>query len=281
MIFPRKTDSELTTFFDRSLLLGFWADEAKSRINSLSIVEHFYPLKNVRYGFCLCSKVFKIYGFSLERMKKTLHRRIIPTIAFAAHVALHPIAPQAPLLGFRCRLTPAIRMVDQARRGFSRLYCHFQGLQHEILSHSLAYPPTHDLPRIGIHHSCQVKSAFANGNIGDIGEPEVIRSRRTKIASNDIWIDRQRMLRVGRNLEFPLGLCSDTHGSHMTLNAGWATFKPFTIKSRMNSRTTISLTACKVNSHDRFAKLSIGNGNGSRRRLSPHPIMVHLKAPCV
>ena len=64
---------------------------SNSRVFSLPIVIHFYVLEDT--GFCQppTRVMFTVNEFDFQRVKKTLHRRIVITVGSAPHAAAQTV----------------------------------------------------------------------------------------------------------------------------------------------------------------------------------------------
>ena len=89
-------------------------------------------------------KVLTMRLFDLHRMPETLHRRVVVTIAGAAHRLPHGVRGQPGTHLVTGVLAAAVRVEDQTRRGFTHRLRHPQGIEHQLSRHVLSNRPTDD-----------------------------------------------------------------------------------------------------------------------------------------
>ena len=63
-----------------------------------SVVEVDDVVGYVRDGFCVIGVVFLLYAFHLQIQEESLHHRVIPAVAFAAHAAQQAMLSQQCLV---------------------------------------------------------------------------------------------------------------------------------------------------------------------------------------
>ena len=99
--------------------------------------------------------------FDLHRVPEAFHRRVIVTIAGAAHRLPHRVRNQPGTHLVTGVLATAIRVEDQARRWFTHRVCHPQGIEYQLLRHVASHRPADDPAGEQIEHRAHVEPTLA------------------------------------------------------------------------------------------------------------------------
>src|SRR3954447_2337069 len=99
----------------RHLLLR--CEIAQGRMQAAAIVPALQELEYVSPGFIARQVVALLDELALQVGVETLHRRLVPAIALAAHRAEDAMLPQSLAVLMGCELHAAVRVVGEARRG--------------------------------------------------------------------------------------------------------------------------------------------------------------------
>ena len=177
---------------------------AQSGVPSLSVVKDLHPLKDLRDGLLPRFEILIENKFGFEGVEETLHDAVIPTVTFPALALNHLVRLQrlAEFLG--TVLAAAVGVKDESQSRFSLEVRHAESRQYQLLRHALVHAPAYDLPGIEIDYHRQKEPALPCCNICNVTRPDTIRFCRREIPVQEIWHDREIVLRVSRYLEFPL-----------------------------------------------------------------------------
>lgn len=95
-------------------------------------------------------------------------------------------------------LASAVRVVEQARRGLSGGHGHCQGVEAELAVDAFAQRPTYHHTREQVEYGGDVEPALAGPNVGDVGDPDLIRCGRGEVTVEQVRGNWVRVLRVCR-----------------------------------------------------------------------------------
>ena len=145
-------------------------------------VEHLDVFEGHGLHFLPRLELFAIHPLVLEAAEPAFRRRVIPTISTARHRAGHAVLRQLCLEHVAGILAATIRVMHQRGRRPPPEPCHSQRIGHDV--------------------RC----------------PDLIRCKWCEIALQQVWRDRQVVLRVRRHLETALVLCLDAVLLHQPLH---------------------------------------------------------------
>src|SRR5919107_1204328 len=123
----------------RHLLL--WCEIAQGGMQAPSVVPALQELENVSPGFGVRQVVALLDELALQRGIEALHRRIVPAIPLAAHRADDAVLLQSPAVLMRCELHPAIRVMNEARRGTLTDNGHVEGGERQLVAEVVGHGP--------------------------------------------------------------------------------------------------------------------------------------------
>lgn len=136
-----------------------------------TIVKNFNVLKNIGFSLCFGLIVAMMHQFSFQGPKETFHRRVVVTIAGAAHTTTYLIVGHQSLIIVTCILAALIRVVQQARRGLAHFKRHLQRGDDQVAFQAIAHGPADNPARVQIQDHGQVQPAFSGRNVGNICQP--------------------------------------------------------------------------------------------------------------
>ena len=116
-----------------------------------------------------------IEELALKRGEEALAQRVVIAVSDRSHRG--PYAGVATPLaeGERRILTSLIRVMDDGSR-LPLLYGHVEGREHEGRAQMRLHRPADDTATPGIEHHGQVEESTPGRDVGDIGDPELIRA---------------------------------------------------------------------------------------------------------
>ena len=167
-------------------------------MGALPIVKDFNVFEEGLPRFLSGMKIMAMDQFCFQRGDETLHRRIVPAIAFAAHRATDAILAQQATIGPACILAAPIRMVHQPGRGAPLTQRHMQGGLGQFLFHTPSHRPADHASSIQIQHHGQIQPALSSRDVGEIGHPFFIGPIRREITTQSIGGDGMSMPTLGR-----------------------------------------------------------------------------------
>lgn len=112
--------------------------------------------------------------FSFESAPEGLHGGIVVAIGFTAHAGEDAMGTQEGLVSGAGILNAAIGVVEQTRPGLAIAASLLEGVLDEGTFEAVLSRPANDLSAFKVHDGGQVKPAFAGGNVGDIGDPDLV-----------------------------------------------------------------------------------------------------------
>lgn len=117
-------------------------------------------------------------------------------------------------------LNAAIGMVDQAGIWPLRRDCHPQRRQRQLGAQMIRHRPADDLAAVEVHDRGQIEPALISLDIGDVGEPDVVRRGGDEVALEQVRRDREIVTAVGdAHPSRPRHDGSDTVTTHQPLDA--------------------------------------------------------------
>src|SRR5580704_14200252 len=160
-----------------------WAAITQSRVEAAGIVEALDVLEQVAPGIGASGINPVMDPLGLERVKEALHRRVVETIAFAAHRWSDAEPGENPAVGFGGVLNAAVGMVDQSRWRPLTLNGHRQSLHGDLGVQCLAHRPTDDFAGVQVQDGGQIQPSFAGWDVSQIRQPDRAGSSGDEIAS--------------------------------------------------------------------------------------------------
>src|SRR5271157_4672915 len=101
-----------------------------------SVIEDLDVFPDCRYGFVACLEVTVMHELLLEMPPETLGGSVVVAVSLSRHGRDHSRLLHVPAILCGTVLASPIGMVNAARQSLSELQCHFQGILHELRSHS-------------------------------------------------------------------------------------------------------------------------------------------------
>ena len=123
-----------------------------------------------------CCIVPAVDELRLERVKEALHRSIVIAVALAAHRCPETDGSHQLAVIRRGILNAATGMVDQAGTWPLRRDRHPQGRQGQVGAQMVRHRPADNPAAVQIHDGGQIEPALIGLDVGDIGEPDLVRS---------------------------------------------------------------------------------------------------------
>lgn len=165
-------------------------------MQALSVIKAFYPIHDIEPSALAITIMDPIKPLHFQRLKKTLHGRIIPSIGLAAHRHHEAILRYQLLMHMTGILTAAIRAKNQVRCRLSLPLSRLQGLADKRSINPLRHRPA-DYPTSGkIKYSGQIQPSLTGGHIRNVRYPRLIRMPATKAPLEHILSNRQFVVRI-------------------------------------------------------------------------------------
>ena len=114
-------------------------------------------------------------------MEETLGNGIIKTIAVSAHALAATVLDQSLTECLAAVLTASVRMYDQACRRPVFLPGALEGINNELIGHSMTHGPTHNPSGKKVQEHGKIEPTFLGPNVGDVGTPFGMRCRCREI----------------------------------------------------------------------------------------------------
>src|ERR1700754_481319 len=126
----------------------------------------------------------------------------------------------------------------------------------------IRHRPTDDLSAVEIHHCGQIKPALIGLNVGDVGEPDLVRRGGDEVALKQVRRDREVVTAVGSaHPSWPRHDGPDTVAAHQSLDAASARAAALSPQLGMDARAAIAAIGIAVNPLDVVDELTIGGGS--------------------
>ena len=179
------------------------ADVAERRVATDTIVEHFDVLKCLVLGLRPGGEDGLVNELHLQRGEEALGHGVVPAIALAAHAAVDAVLPKRLLVVPGGVLDPPVRVMEEAGLGPPGPQCHLQGVEGQGLVDTGIQGPADDTPGEQIQDGSQVRPALSGPDVGDIGDPDLIRCRRGEVPIQLIRRNRMGVSRISSRAESP------------------------------------------------------------------------------
>ena len=143
----------------------------------------------------------------LQGPDEALGCRIVVGVAFVGHADPEAVCKQLLHVVVGGILDPAIRVVDDPCRGSAKRQGHPEGLQAQGRVDAARQGMAHDPAGKEIQDDRQIHKAAQDGNVGDVGHPELVGARDQQVL-REVGIDPMGMLAVGGADPAALGPCA-------------------------------------------------------------------------
>ena len=158
------------------LLTGLRAEISQRRMQAKSVVEPFNVIEQTRPGFVSGLIETTMHVLTFQGAEETLHRCIIIPGPHPVHAGQDTAILQHGLVPTVRVLAPLIRMMHEACCRPALTDSHLQGSQRQVCSHPVRHGPADDSTTEQVQNGCQVEPPFQAGDVGDVGQPLLIRS---------------------------------------------------------------------------------------------------------
>jgi len=149
----------------------------------------------------------------LQGLDEALGCRIVVGVAFAGHADSEAVGKQLLHVVSGGILDPAIRVMDDSYRGSATRQGHPEGLQAQGRVDIARERIAHDPAGKEIQDDRQVHKAAPDGNVGDVGHPELVGTRDQQVL-REVGIDPMGMLAVRGADPAVLGLSQQSLLAH-------------------------------------------------------------------
>ncbi len=119
---------------------------------------------------------------------------------------------------------------------------HLQGLEHQIGPQVRCHGPSDYAPAPSIQHDGQEEESRCGGNVGDIGDPELVRPRGGEARLHQVWRRSCFLVARGGAPLPPPARTSQTTYAHQTSHALVVDRVPLVAQLGMHTRTSVGLT---------------------------------------
>ena len=150
-------DTKLSCIFPDFIFEIIGAQIPQSGMKASTVIEHLNVVYDICPGFFSAQIALLMSAFSLQPMKEALNNWVIPTVAFSAHAACHPILFDLILILMGCILTTTIRMMEKSFTRSTSKISHLQSLFRQGYFHLFADSPSNGLARIQVDNKGQVQ----------------------------------------------------------------------------------------------------------------------------
>ena len=165
-------------------------------MQSFWIVEALNVIVGGAHRMFVCFVIFVVNLLDFEAFEKTLHRRIVVTVSFAAHALQKTTIVKSFPKRVAGELRAAIRVDDQTARWFAQSNGLVEAVDCKLSVNFSAHRPADNTPRTEVLKRTEVAEAFTSGNVGEIGEPHLIDAWGGKLLVQTVRCDRQIVIRI-------------------------------------------------------------------------------------
>jgi len=155
----------------------------------------------VEHRIASCGKSFpdRISQFRFLRAEETLDDGVVPTIAFPTHALLNAVCSENRTKVFARILAAAIRAKEHSACESPIPDRGYQSVDHQAPIHGQLHRPPNHASREQIEDNGEIKPPFSRRQVRDVASPNSVRTpnyRNVKVSSENIFGDRQRVIRV-------------------------------------------------------------------------------------
>src|SRR2546426_1828385 len=151
------------------------AEIAERRMSPLPVVEDLKVIEQLGARRRPRGPRRVVHELDLQRREETLSHGIVPAIAAAAHAAHDSVLGQDALVVAAGVLTAAIGMMEQPLRRAPARQGHPERVEREVVRDALVHRPADGEARTEIEDHRQVEPTLARRNVGDVGDPRLVR----------------------------------------------------------------------------------------------------------
>src|ERR1700692_759395 len=134
----------------------------------------------------------------------------------------------------------------------------------------IAHRPADDLSAVQIHHGGQIEPALVGLDVGDVGEPDLVRRGGDEVALKQVRRDREVVTAVGgAHPSWPRHDGPDTVAAHQSLDTTATGSAALRAHRGMHARAAIAAIGLAVTPLDLVDELTIGGGSRALRARPP------------
>src|SRR3954454_2114177 len=170
---------------------------------SVLVVPAFDECEDCRFRFGEEPEAESVSQLALERGEEALAERIVIAVSDRSHRREHSLLSATASELDRCVLTTLIRVMNDSWMRLSLLESHIESRGHQFGAEMVLHGPAHDLAAPDVNDHCQIEKVLARGrNVGDVGDPELIRSRGREVSVDQIGGRPRRAILLRRSRPF-------------------------------------------------------------------------------
>jgi hypothetical protein len=156
---------------------------------SAAFVERVDVLEDCSLGLAPCRPALPPDQFGFQRFEERLDRRVVVTIALAAHRWLDLVLLELFLVIVDGILAAAIAVEDTVFWRLAQVYGHIESTDRQILLHPIADRSTDDAATLKVEDHGEIRPALLRPDIADVACPFSVRRIGIKIAVEDVRRD--------------------------------------------------------------------------------------------
>ena len=118
------------------------------------------------------------HGLTLERAPERFHGSVVVAVTLATHAGHQARSLKSVSIALAGILNASIGMMDEPFGRPPLNQCALQRLDSAASVQALPNGPAQNLAAVEIHYCCQEHPTFRAQNVGDIGDPNLVRSSR-------------------------------------------------------------------------------------------------------
>lgn len=210
------------------------------------VVEDLDVLENGLLGFITSVEVALIDQFDFQGAPKAFHGGIVIAAGASAHARDQAVVGERVPIEMTRKLAASVRMMDQSWCWSSLADGHGQSGEDERRIHACLHGPADQPSSVEVDDASDEQPAFIGGDVGDIRYPPLVRTRCRKILLEQVRRNRQIMVGIRGGDESRGGSQADAHAAHQAGNPLATDLLAVGEQIRMDSRTTIRLSALGV-----------------------------------
>src|SRR3954454_7700353 len=222
---------------------------------SVLVVPAFDECEDCRFRFGQEPEAESVSQLALERGEEALAERVVIAVSDRSHRRGYSVLPETAAEFDRCVLTTLIRVMNDSLMRFSLLESHIESRGHQFGAEMVLHGPAHDFAAPDINDHCQIQKVLARGrNVGDVGDPELIRSRGREVPLDQIGGRPRRAILLRGPRPFAAADAHELVLSHQTSDSLASDRTSFGLQLLVDARGSIGSARPPINRFDLLAE---------------------------
>lgn len=148
----------------------------------LGVVKHLDVIEHIASRLIPIAIDPSLDPLTLEQLEEAFGDCIVMTVATATHAANKIVASEKTLPIRAAELTALVGVDHYFLLRFTSPDGHQQRINGQVAAHARFHRPANDLAREQIEHYRQIQPAFIGADVGDVGDPDLVRLADVELA---------------------------------------------------------------------------------------------------